>query len=286
MKDNRRLFVLALGSFAIGTDSFVVTGVLPEITRSLHVGIGAAGQMTTIYALAFALLAPAIATLAAHVPRKHLLLAGLGLFVIANLGTAVAPTFGLALATRAFAGLGAAMFSPTAIGSATVMVPPERRGFALSVVMAGMSISTALGSPLGTVIGGLGDWRYTMVFVAVLALISFLGVLAFLSEVPMLPAISLSKRLAPVADARVALTLCTTTLFFTGVFTIYTYFAVVFGGAIGSNATLFAGLLEIWLECGVTGFSMKQMRQGNERQRKKTDNLSARQSAFAKAAAR
>lgn len=248
---DRRLLILALGSFAMGTDSFVVAGVLPEIARHYDVSIGAAGQMTTIFALTFAILAPVIATLAANVARKHLLLSGLFIFVIANLGTAFAPTFAFALATRVLAGVGAAMFSPTAVGSATVIVPPERVGFALSVVISGLTISTALGSPLGTVIGGLGDWRWSMVFVAVLAAISFIGVMVLLSEIPMLPPISLAKRLAPVADARVALTQFTTLLFFTGAFTVYTYFAVVFEHAIGGSAILFGALLVIWGVAGI-----------------------------------
>ncbi len=83
--------------------------------------------MTTVYAITYALLAPTIAALAAAVPRKRLLLSGLGLFVVANLATAVAPTFGIALLTRALAGLGAAMFSPTATGAGSMLVPPERR---------------------------------------------------------------------------------------------------------------------------------------------------------------
>jgi predicted MFS family arabinose efflux permease len=247
---DRRLLVLALGMFALGTDSFVVAGVLPEIARGFHVGIAAAGQMTTLYAVTLALLAPIIAALAAHVPRKQLLLAGLGIFVIANLGTAIAPSFEIALATRALAGLGAAMFFPTATGSAASIVPPERRGFALSVVATGMTVSTALGAPIGTLIGGLGDWHWTMVFVAVLAAASGIGVAAFLSHIPMPPAISLGKRLAPLADARVGLTLATTFLFFTAAFTIYTYFAVVFGAAIGGSPTVLAGLLVVW---GVAG---------------------------------
>jgi predicted MFS family arabinose efflux permease len=111
---DRRLLVLALGMFALGTDSFVVAGVLPQISHSFDVSIGAAGQMTTIYAITYALLAPTIAALAAGVPRKRLLLSGLGVFVAANLGTAVAPTFAVALLTRILAGLGAVMFAPTA----------------------------------------------------------------------------------------------------------------------------------------------------------------------------
>jgi predicted MFS family arabinose efflux permease len=37
---DRRLLVLALGMFALGTDSFVVAGVLPEISRHFQISIG------------------------------------------------------------------------------------------------------------------------------------------------------------------------------------------------------------------------------------------------------
>src|ERR1700679_2182247 len=107
--------------FALGTDSFVVAGVLPEISRFFGVSISAAGQMTTVYAITYALLAPTIAALAAGIARKRLLLAGLGIFVVANLATTAAPTFGIALATRMLAGLGAAMFAPTATGAAAML---------------------------------------------------------------------------------------------------------------------------------------------------------------------
>lgn len=247
---DRRLLVLALGMFALGTDSFVVAGVLPQISHAFHVSIGAAGQMTTVYALAYALLSPTIAALAAHIPRKRLLLAGLTVFVVANLATAVAPSLAIALLTRAIAGLGAAMFSPTATGAAAMIVPAERRGHALSVVIAGLTAATALGSPAGTVIGGLGDWRWTMVFVAVLAAGSLLGVLTLLSEVPLPPAISLSKRVAPFTDPRVGLTLATTLLAMAGIFTVYTYFSVVFDRVLGGGPLVLGGLLVLWGAAG------------------------------------
>ncbi len=247
---DRRLLVLAIGMFALGTDSYVVAGVLPEISRAFDVSIGAAGQMTTVYSLTFALLSPTIAAVAASVPRKSLLLSGAAIFVLANLATAMAPSFGIALLARSFAGLGAAMFSPTATGSAAVLVSAERRGFALSVVVAGLTLSTALGSPTGAVIGGLGDWRWTMAFVAALGTIAGLGVWVFLTEVPLPPAVSLSKRLAPLADVRVGLTLATTFLGLTAIFTVYTYFAVAFDRAIGGNAMVLGALLVLWGAAG------------------------------------
>ena len=48
---DRRLFILALGMFALGTDSFVVAGILPEVSGTFRVSIGAVGQLTTAYAI-------------------------------------------------------------------------------------------------------------------------------------------------------------------------------------------------------------------------------------------
>ena len=162
--------------------------------------------------------APTIAALAASVPRKRLLLAGLSLFVVANLATAFSPTFSAALLTRVIAGIGAATFSPTAMGAGAMLAKPERRGFALAVIVAGLTTATALGSPTGAVIGALADWRWTMAFVSALGAASFLGVWAFLPEIPLGPAITLRQRLAPLADARIGLTLATTLIAMSGIF--------------------------------------------------------------------
>jgi MFS transporter, DHA1 family, inner membrane transport protein len=243
---DRRLLTLALGMFALGTDSFVFGGILPQIAKSFHVSIGAAGQMITVYAITFALLAPTIAALAAGISRKKLLLTGMGLFIVANVGTIFAPTLAVALITRALAGVGAAMFSPTASGTGTMLVSPERRGFALSIIVAGLTTATALGTPLGAVIGGLADWRWTLAFVAALGAAGFAGVWALLPEVPLPPAISLKKRFAPLTDSRVGLILTTTVLAQIGTFIIYNYFAVVFDRATSGSAGVLGGLLVLW----------------------------------------
>ena len=240
---DRRLLVLALGMFALGTDGFVVAGVLPEISRTFHINIGAAGQMTTAYAITYALLAPLLAAVAAHVPRKTMLLTALGIFVVANLITAVAPSFAIAMASRVLAGVGAAMFAPTATGAAATLVPSERRGYALSIVIAGLTAATALGAPIGAAIGALGDWRWTMAFVSALAALSAVGVGLLLANLPLPPKITLAQRVKPATDPRVALTLLTTWLYQSGQFVAYTYLTVVFDRAIGHNHAIVAVLL-------------------------------------------
>jgi DHA1 family inner membrane transport protein len=240
---DRRLLVLALGMFALGTDSFVIAGVLPGVAHTFHVGIGAAGQLTTAYALAYGLLSPTAAAIFAHVERKKLMLIGLGIFILA---TAWAPTFALALAARGLAGLGAAIYAPTATGSAASIMSPEKRGFALSVVIAGLTASTALGAPMGTVIGGLRDWRWTMVFVSIISALAVMGITVLLKNIPLPPAISLKQRLAPFADHRIGLTLVTSFLIQCANFTVYTYFSVIFDRATHGNSLILGALLVLW----------------------------------------
>jgi predicted MFS family arabinose efflux permease len=131
-----------------------------------------------------------------------------------------------------------------------MIAAPDRRGFALSVVIAGLTASTALGSPTGAVIGGLGDWRWTMIFVAALAGISGLGVWTMLSDIPPPPKITLAKRIAPLADPRIGLTLATTLLTMCGIFIVYTYFAVVFADLVRGRAIVLGGLLVLWGAAG------------------------------------
>jgi multidrug resistance protein len=246
MQVDRRLIALSLGMFALGTDSFVVAGILPLVSRSMGVSIALAGQMVTLYAISYALLSPVVATVFSHWPRKKLLLAGLVVFIVGNVMTAMAPTLMLLFAGRLVAGLGAAMFSPTATATGASLVPAEQRGRALAIVIAGLTSATALGSPIGTVLGGLGDWRVTMWFVASLGLASGLSIWFLLPEVPAPPPVSLRQRLAPLGDGRVALTLLTTLFAYCGVFIVYTYIGVTLDRVTHGDGNILAGLLLVW----------------------------------------
>jgi predicted MFS family arabinose efflux permease len=199
-----------------------------------------------VYALSYAVLSPVIAAAAAHWPRKRLLLAGLIVFVVGNVATAAAPSIGWVLASRFIAGLGAAMFSPTATAAAASMVPPQQRGRALAIVIAGLSSATALGAPLGTFIGGWLSWHATMWFVSALGVLAAAGVAWRLPHLPALPRITLAQRLAPLTDARVLLTLLTTLLVYAGLFTVYTYIGASFDRATGGSERVLAGLLLLW----------------------------------------
>lgn len=243
---DRQLLILALGMFAMGTDNFVVAGILPDVAESLNTTVSLAGQMVTVYALSYAVMAPVMAAVAGGWPRKLLLVLALGIFVLGNAITALATDLNIVLFSRALAGLGAAMFSPTALGVAALLVDPARRGRALSTVTAGLAGATALGAPIGTFIGGFGGWRTTLWFVALLGFIAMIGVWALLRSVPQPASITLRDRLAPVRDVRVALTLLTSLFAFGGFLMVYTYAGLVLDRVTGGDGRILAGMLLVW----------------------------------------
>lgn len=243
---NSRLLTLAIGMFAIGTDSFVVAGMLPEVAGSLGVGVGTAGQLITAYALSYALMTPVMATLTSHLPRRMVLVAGLSVFVLGNAMTALATGFWLALAGRIVAGMGGAIYAPSASATAAALVPPDARGRALAIVMAGLSGATALGAPLGTWIGSMADWRTTIWLVAMVGVLAGAGVMAALPELPGTMKLTLRDRLAVLGDRRVVLTLSTTLLVLAGLYTVYSYVSVVFARATGGRGEILAILIAVW----------------------------------------
>ncbi|WP_219471912.1 MFS transporter [Nonomuraea rhizosphaerae] len=225
---NRPLYPLALGNFAVGTAMFVTAGLLPPISRDLDISLAAAGQLMTVFALSYAVLSPLLAAMTARLSRRRVLLIAMGVMVLGNALTALAPTYPLVMATRVIAAAGAAMFTPTASGVATALSSPERRGRALALVMGGMTVSSAVGVPLGTWLGSASGWRTTIWLVVVLGVLGFAGVAAVVPDVMIETSGRLAERFAPLADRRVMAVLVTQLLMFAAAFAAYTYIGSLF----------------------------------------------------------
>ncbi|MEV6739194.1 MFS transporter [Streptomyces sp. NPDC051104] len=230
-----RLLLLALGTFAVGTDGMVMAGILPLIARDLDVSLSVAGQVVTVFALSYGILAPVLATATAKWPRRRVLLTALAVFTLANSLTALAPSYGVLLATRVLAAVGAALYTPTANAVAAAVVPPERRGRAIAVVTGGLTVATALGVPLGTWIGRT-EWRLTMWLVTGLGAAAFTGLALLLRELPYPTAVlSLRDRITPLGNPRVLGAALTTFLVFLAFQTTYIYYALATRPATGGD---------------------------------------------------
>lgn len=220
---NFRLLVLALGTFAIGTGSFVFAGLLEGVAGDLSVSVASAGHLVTVFAVTYAVVAPILATITGSVPRRRLLVFAMALFMAANFASVVAPTFSLLLASRVLAALGAAMFTPTAAAVASSLASPEHRGRALSVVTGGLTVAFVVGIPLGSLIGTYYGWRSTFVMVGVMAAVALVGVRVLLPHMESPPVASLRERVAALRQAPVAVALSLTALGMMGGFVVFTY---------------------------------------------------------------
>src|SRR5215218_4002007 len=107
-KMGARILTLSLGSFAVGTGAYVVTGVLVDIARELSVSVAAAGLIIKVFAVTAAVASPILVAATSGVPRKRLLVGALLLFASANAAAAVVPDFSLLLLMRVIAASGAA----------------------------------------------------------------------------------------------------------------------------------------------------------------------------------
>ncbi|MET9381981.1 MFS transporter [Streptomyces sp. NPDC002928] len=228
-------FGLALGTFAVGTDAFVLAAFLPSMASGLHVSQAAAGQSITVFAVAYALLAPLLATLTARLERRALLVGALGMLALANLGSALAPNLAVLLATRVLAAVGAAAYTPNAGAVGAALVRPELRARALAVVIGGLTAATALGVPLGGLANRWLGWRSALVLVAVLSLLAGVGVLARVPALPGSPRVPLRKRLDALRRPGVLAVLPLTALGMAASYTAYAY-AVPALHAVGVDA--------------------------------------------------
>lgn len=241
----RATAVLALGTFAVGTDAYVVAGFLPSMARSLHVSQGAAGQSATAFAVAYAVLSPVLATAAARLPRRTLLVVALLVLAGANLGTALAPDFGSLMAWRVLAAAGAAAFTPTAGAAAAALVPAGRRARALAVVVGGLTVATALGVPLGNLAERTVGWRTGLALIAALCAVCAAAVRAVLPALPGAPRVALRVRLAAVRRPGVAGVLPLTAVGMAAGFGLYAY-AVPLMRALGAGSSAQTWLLSLY----------------------------------------
>src|SRR5438067_11463106 len=124
---------------------------------------------------------------------------------------------------RILAAACAGVFMATAAALAARTVAQHRRGRALATVVGGASIATALGVPLGTLLGGVLGWRTIFYGIAVLTAL----VTVAISTLPSNQDLSRAPSQTTLRRVDVLLTLGTTLLWATGSFTFFTYAAVV-----------------------------------------------------------
>jgi DHA1 family inner membrane transport protein len=182
------LLTLFLAAFAFGTAEFVIAGILPDVAGDVGVSIPVAGYLISGYAIGIAIGGPLLALATNRLSRKTLILWLGGAFTLGQVLCALAASFELLLAARVLVAVVHGAFFGIAPVVGVALVPANRRGFAVALILSGLTVSNILGVPGGTAIGNALGWRATFWAVAGIGLLATLATALFLPFTSSAPA--------------------------------------------------------------------------------------------------
>jgi predicted MFS family arabinose efflux permease len=248
MKSNAPLYWMALGAFAIGTESFMIAALLPDIAAGLSVSEQAAGQLVSVFALTYAASSPVLTVATGRVSRRVLLIGTMAAFALANLIAAVMPNYTGLMVARVLLAMGAGLFVPNATAVAGALASAEERGTALSIVTSGLSLAIVFGVPLGALVGASLGWRMTVVGMAALSVLATIGLHVGLPRTLASPASipGMRERVAVLANPSLRNPLVVTMLWAMGPFTVYPFLAIVLRDAAGLSGAAVGIVLLVW----------------------------------------
>ncbi|MER6616248.1 MFS transporter [Streptomyces xantholiticus] len=240
------LLALAVGAFGIGTTEFVIMGLLPEVAADFGVPIPTSGLLVTGYALGVVVGAPLMTALGTKVSRKRMLMLLMVLFVVGNVVSALAPTFGMMLTGRIVASLAHGAFFGIGSVVAADLVAPDKKAGAIAMMFTGLTVANVVGVPGGTLIGQSIGWRTTFVIVAALGVIGLAGIARLVPDMPKPQGVRLRDEVAAFKNTQVLLAMAMTVLGFGGVFAAITYIAPMMTEVAGFADTSVTWLLVLF----------------------------------------
>jgi predicted MFS family arabinose efflux permease len=172
------LMVLAAVQFTQIIDFVIIMPLGPWFQDSLRITTSQFGWLVSSYAFSASVSGLLAAWFLDHLDRKNSLLLLYAGFTIGTLLCAVAPTYLLLLAARAVAGAFAGVVGANVLAIVGDVIPLERRGRAMGVVMSAFSVASIVGVPAGLWLASASGWRAPFSALGILSL-GLLGLAGF-----------------------------------------------------------------------------------------------------------
>ncbi|MFJ4373364.1 MFS transporter [Pseudomonas japonica] len=240
------ILTLAITAFAIGVAEFIIVGILPSISTAFSISLASAGSLVGLYALALAIGTPLIVIGLGRFPKKTVLMMLIGVFLLGNLVSALAPNYPALLLGRIITALAHGSFF--AIG-ATVAAGLAREGQAskaIAVMFAGLTLAMVIGVPLGSYLGNALGWRLPFHAVALLALIALLATAVWLPRQPASKAGNALGQLAALRSPAIWAMMSVTVLGFGASFSAFTFITPILTDITGFSASSASVLLLVF----------------------------------------
>ena len=227
-------------AFALGFAEFVLIGITPDVAEGLGEPLTLIGDLVGYYALACAVATPIVALATARADRFKVMAALLAVFSAGNLLTLFADDYALLLVSRMLPAATSGTLLALALTYVPDIVAKERVAAVLGLVLAGFSVSSVVGVPIGTALADMLGWK------AAYACVFALGLAVSAALLPALPrgssahaagaAPTLRSQLRLLGDARV---LGAAAMILAGVastYVFYTYLAPILADVVGLDA--------------------------------------------------
>lgn len=178
------MLAMAAGAFCFVAMETLPVGLLPLIADGFHLSLPSTGLLVTGYGLTVAVMSVPLAYATRRIPRRFLLSAMLGLFVLATVASALAPTYGALQVARVVVALSQSVFWAVVGPAAASLFPVTMRGRAAATVFGGSAIAPMLGVPAGTWLGQQAGWRVAFLALAGVGLVAFLLLVTLMPTTP------------------------------------------------------------------------------------------------------
>ena len=176
------IFALWLMVLASSSQATIVAPILPRIGEALGIPEALQGTLVTGYAVALSTFAIIIGPISDRFGRRPILLAGTSLMAVMLALHGLANDFISLLSVRIGAGVSGGILTGVAVAYVGDYFPYERRGWASGWVMSGFAFGQVVAVPIGTILAELYGFRSPFYLFAIVAMISFLLILAVLPQ--------------------------------------------------------------------------------------------------------
>ncbi|ANN67574.1 MFS transporter [Bordetella bronchialis] len=239
---------LALGTFAIGTEGFMIAPLLSTMASDFQMTVPQVAMLVVVFTLTMALSSPVSTVAAGRLRRRATLIFAMGLFTAGNLLAAWSPSFAILMVARIMMAVASGLYVPGANALAGAIVPHGKRGRALAIVSGGMTLAIALGLPLGALVGHAFGWRMTFLAVGAMSLTAIVGILAGIAKDAGsgIPVATLSQRLAVVRQPAILRLLSISLFWSIGAYAAYPYIAPYLSSVLGFQAAGIGATVSMW----------------------------------------
>ncbi|MGO3843789.1 MAG: MFS transporter [Alcaligenes pakistanensis] len=244
---------VGLATFSVVTTEMLPVGLLTPIAQNLQTSTGAAGLMISLPALLAALFAPLVVLGSGGVDRRRILCALLGLLVLANIASALAPSMAWMLAARVLVGFCMGGIWAIAGGLASRLVPAPSIGLATSIIFGGVAAASVLGVPLGALMGEWAGWRWAFGAMAVFGALVLAFHLAVLPSLSVSSSASWGQFVEQVRNRQLMLGLLLTFVLVAGHFSAFTFVRPLLLSVSGVEAQWIGALLFAYGIAGIVG---------------------------------